>query len=65
MSLFNTITNGVRTMSGYSSQIQTNDRWAIIAYIEALQISQNADPKDVEGAETLPRPTPATEGSKE
>ena len=53
--LFNTITNGVRTMSGYASQIPVADRWAIIAYIRALQLSQNADASTVPNADSLPR----------
>lgn len=40
--LFNTITNGVRKMPGYASQISAKDRWAIVAYVRALQASQNA-----------------------
>ncbi len=51
--LFNTITNGVRTMSGYASQIPAKDRWAIISYIEALQVSQNANPDHVSGSKAL------------
>lgn len=35
--LFNTITNGVRTMAGYQSRISERDRWAIIAYVRQLQ----------------------------
>ena len=53
--LFNTITNGVRTMSGYASQIPVADRWAIIAYIRALQLSQNADASTVPNADSLRR----------
>ncbi len=41
--LFNSITNGVRTMAAYGSQISTEDRWAIVAYMKALQLSQDAD----------------------
>ena len=44
---FNTITNGVRTMSGYAAQIPTEDRWAIVAYVKALQRSQSADLNDL------------------
>jgi mono/diheme cytochrome c family protein len=44
---FATITNGVRTMPSYSAQIPVEDRWAIILYIRALQLSQNATLKDV------------------
>ena len=40
--LFNTITNGIRKMPGYASQIKVHDRWAIVAYVRALQQSQNA-----------------------
>ncbi len=46
-SLFNTITNGIRTMPAYGSQIPVRDRWAIVAYIRALQRSQHATPDDV------------------
>ena len=45
--IFNTITNGIRTMPAYASQIPEADRWAIILYVRALQRSQNADVKDV------------------
>ena len=38
--LFETITNGVRTMPGYGKQITVEDRWAIVAYIRALQVAQ-------------------------
>ena len=44
---FNTITNGVRNMSGYAAQIPTEDRWAIVAYVKALQRSQTADLNDL------------------
>ena len=52
--VFNTISNGVRTMAGYASQIPTEDRWAIIAYIKALQFSQDADPAFVTNADQIP-----------
>lgn len=38
--LFATISNGVRNMPGYSAQIPVSDRWAIVAYVRALQFSQ-------------------------
>ncbi len=38
---YDVITNGWGKMSGYASQIPPGDRWAIVAYIRALQISQN------------------------
>jgi len=45
--IFSTITNGIRTMPAYRSQIAPADRWAIIAYVRALQRSQNASIDDV------------------
>lgn len=38
--LYATVANGVRTMPGYAAQIPVNDRWAIVAYVRALQLSQ-------------------------
>ena len=40
--MFNTISNGIRKMPGYAGQIKTRDRWAIVAYVRALQLSQDA-----------------------
>ena len=45
--LFNTITNGIRTMPAYGSQIPVVDRWAIVAYVRALQRSQHGSMADV------------------
>jgi mono/diheme cytochrome c family protein len=45
--LFNVISNGYGTMPDYSGQIAPADRWAIIAYIRALQLSQSATQTDV------------------
>lgn len=39
--LYNTITNGIRNMAGYGAQISVDDRWAIVAYLRALQLSQH------------------------
>jgi cytochrome c5 len=38
--IYNTITHGKNTMMGYGDRIQVKDRWAIVAYIRALQKSQ-------------------------
>ena len=38
---YDVITNGWGKMNGYASQISVVDRWAIVAYIRALQLSQN------------------------
>jgi mono/diheme cytochrome c family protein len=45
--LFNTITNGIRTMPAHGGQVSVMDRWAIVAYVKALQRSQNATSEDV------------------
>jgi mono/diheme cytochrome c family protein len=45
--LFNSITNGVRNMPGYGPQIKTEDRWAIIMYVRALQRSRSGSVTDV------------------
>ena len=40
---YDVVTNGWGRMNGYAAQIQVADRWAIVAYIRALQASQNPD----------------------
>jgi len=45
--IFNTITHGFNTMMAYGDKVTVKDRWAIIAYIRALQKSQNARIEDV------------------
>jgi len=40
--IFDVITNGFGAMPDYASQIRVTDRWAIAAYIRALQLSQHA-----------------------
>ncbi len=44
--LFATITNGIRNMPGYYAQIPIDDRWAIVSYVRALQVSQAAVPQE-------------------
>lgn len=44
---FDVITHGYGTMYSYASRVERDDRWAIAAYIRALQISQNATVSDV------------------
>jgi hypothetical protein len=44
---FDNITNGFGAMYGYSAQIPPVDRWAIIAYVRALQLSRNAKVSDL------------------
>ena len=45
--IFNTITHGIRNLPAYGSQVSAADRWAIVAYVRALQRSQNATVADV------------------
>ena len=45
--IYNTIKNGIRNMPAYGSQIDPDDRWAIVAYVRALQLSRNANIEDV------------------
>jgi hypothetical protein len=39
---FDVMTNGFGAMFSYASRIPVEDRWAIAAYVRALQFSQNA-----------------------
>jgi hypothetical protein len=45
--IYDVITNGFGAMADYSAQIAPRDRWAIVAYVRALQLSQNATVNDV------------------
>ena len=45
--IFNTITHGKLTMLGYGPNIPVQDRWAIVAYVRALQLAQHATLDDV------------------
>lgn len=47
----NVITNGFGRMYSYAARIPPEDRWAIAAYVRALQLSQNAPVTDVPPAE--------------
>jgi len=44
---YDVITNGFGAMASYASRIPPGDRWAIVAYIRALQLSQAARIEDV------------------
>lgn len=48
--IFDVITNGFNQMQGYASQVKPADRWAIVAYIRALQLSRMADVAGIDGA---------------
>ena len=57
---FDVMTNGFGAMPPYGSMIPPQDRWAIVAYIRALQISQNATVGDVPPNERAALDAPAT-----
>jgi mono/diheme cytochrome c family protein len=45
--LFDVITNGFGAMNGYAAQLAPRDRWAVVAYLRALQVSRNAHVADL------------------
>jgi mono/diheme cytochrome c family protein len=49
--LFEVISKGFGVMPDYAQQIRVADRWAIVAYVRALQLSQNATLADVPDGE--------------
>ena len=48
---FDVMTNGFGAMPDYAAQIKAEDRWAIAAYIRALQLSEHATLADVPAAD--------------
>jgi mono/diheme cytochrome c family protein len=55
---FDVMTNGFGIMPDYASQITPEDRWKIVAYIRALQLSQNATMNDVPQGQKVPSQPP-------
>ena len=61
--IFSVITNGTNVMYPFADRIKPKDRWAIVAYIRALQLSQNASLVDVPSKEVanlkanIPKPS--------
>jgi len=55
---FDVMTNGFGVMPDYSTQIAPRDRWAIVAYVRALQLSQNATSADVPAGQRVPADAP-------
>jgi mono/diheme cytochrome c family protein len=55
---FDVITNGFGIMPDYASQIPVRDRWDIVAYVRALQLSQNATMADVPAGQKVPSQPP-------
>jgi len=46
--IYDAIANGIRNMPAYASQIKVEDRWAIVAYVRALQRSQNVQESEMD-----------------
>lgn len=65
--IFNTITHGKNLMGPYSGVTSAEDRWAIIAYLRALQLSHLAKLEDVPAAdrERLTQPLPPGAGAQD
>jgi mono/diheme cytochrome c family protein len=61
---YDVLTNGFGAMASYGSRIEVGDRWAIAAYLRALQLSQNASLEDVPAGErdTLAPPPDDADG---
>src|SRR5947209_16499223 len=55
---FDVMTNGFGIMPDYASQVSPEDRWKIVAYIRALQLSQNATMNDVPAGQKIPSAPP-------
>ncbi|MEZ0326913.1 MAG: cytochrome c [Fimbriimonas sp.] len=62
---YDVITNGYGTMFSYAARVEPQDRWAIVAYIRALQLSQNATEAQAARAPSLAPPPPAPEHGAE
>ena len=64
--LFATISRGVRTMPSYAAQIPTNDRWAIVNHVRAIQ-GQGGEADSATAAPAAgapPAATPAAGGTR-
>jgi mono/diheme cytochrome c family protein len=59
---FDVMTNGFGAMPDYRTVISPRDRWTIVAYIRALQLSQRAAPSDVPGGD--PAKAKAAQGAQ-
>jgi mono/diheme cytochrome c family protein len=59
---FDVMTHGFGAMPEYASQIPPRDRWTIVAYIRALQLSQHATASDVPAGQKVPSQPPVFRG---
>ncbi len=68
--LFDVITNGFGVMKDYRGQIPVDDRWRIVAYLRALQMTRTASPAEIPTEELqkmntpAPAPAPARSGGE-
>src|SRR5262249_43750602 len=62
--IFNTITYGKNLMGAYGGLVPVEDRWAIVAYVRALQRSHLASIDDVPADEQSKIPNPKRTGGK-
>lgn len=60
---FDVITNGFGSMPDYATQVPPHDRWAIVAYIRALQLSQQAPSNLVPAGQQIPSKAPDIPGT--
>ena len=59
---FDVITHGFGIMPDYAAQIPPRDRWNIVAYVRALQLSQDASKADVPAGQPVPSEPPKFRG---
>src|SRR5215471_13346939 len=59
---FDVMTNGFGAMPSYAAQIPERDRWAIVAYIRAFQLSQHATQAEVPAGQKVPSEPPLFRG---
>jgi mono/diheme cytochrome c family protein len=59
---FDVMTRGFGIMQDYAAQITPEDRWAIVAYIRALQLSQNASLAEIPPGQQVPSRPPQFRG---
>jgi mono/diheme cytochrome c family protein len=64
---YDVITNGYGLMASYANEIPEQERWAVVAYVRALQRSQNATLQQVPAAEQqrLQQPAPQPQPQQE
>lgn len=62
--IYDVITNGYGSMISYASRIPVQDRWAIVAYVRALQLSQNTNVSEVPEADRSKLDAPVVAAAK-